>query len=136
MTNYRAKIESYILNNQNDEVIKKLKNNIPITQDDIKKIKKKLIKELGSEEDFKSEIGDKKTGEFIRSITGMDMNAAKTAFSEYIDEASLNSDQIYFLDQIIDYIVVNGTMNDMSVLQDPPFTNHGSVSELFEDITT
>ena len=94
------------------------------------------MKELGNEDGLKNELGDKQLGEFIRSITGMDMNAAKTAFSDYIDEASLNSDQIYFLDQIIDYIVTNGTMKDMSILKDPPFTNHGSVSELFSDITT
>ena len=136
LINYKAKIESYILKNQDDAVIKKLKNNIPITKSDIDDIEKKLVKELGNEDGLKNELGDKQLGEFIRSITGMDMNAAKTAFSGYIDEASLNSDQIYFLDQIIDYIVTNGTMKDMSVLKDPPFTNHGSVSELFSDITT
>lgn len=136
LINYKAKIESYILKNQDDAVIKKLKNNIPITKSDIDDIEKKLVKELGNEDGLKNELGDKQLGEFIRSITGMDMNAAKTAFSGYIDEASLNSDQIYFLDQIIDYIVTNGTMKDMSVLKDPPFTNQGSVSELFSDITS
>ena len=33
------------------------------------------------------------------------MNAAKEAFSEYLDENSLDSRQIYFVNQIVEYIV-------------------------------
>ena len=33
------------------------------------------------------------------------MNAAKTAFEEYLDETHLDSRQIYFVNQIVEYIV-------------------------------
>ena len=33
------------------------------------------------------------------------------------------------------YIVRNGMMKDLSVLQESPFTDQGSISELFEDVS-
>ena len=59
--------------------------------------------------------------------------AAKEAFSAYLDETSLDSRQIYFVNQIIEYIVHNGMMKDLSVLQGPPFTDQGSIVEVFTD---
>ncbi len=62
------------------------------------------------------------------------MNAAKEAFSEYLDENSLDSRQIYFVNQIVEYIVQNGMMKDLSVLQEAPFTDQGSVVDIFTDL--
>ena len=74
-------------------------------------------------------------GEFVREIVGLDMNAAKEAFAEYLDETSLDSAQIYFVNQIVEYIVHNGLMKDLSVLREPPFTDNGSIVEVFTDLT-
>ena len=71
----------------------------------------------------------------MREITGLDMNAAKEAFSEYLTNTSLDSRQIYFVNQIVEYIVRNGMMKDLSVLQEPPFTDQGSVVEIFTDLS-
>ena len=35
----------------------------------------------------------------------------------------------------VPYIVHNGLMKDMSVLQDAPFTDNGSIVEVFTDLT-
>ena len=64
-----------------------------------------------------------------------DMNAAKEAFAQYLNDASLDSRQIYFVNQIVEYIVHNGMMKDLSVLQEAPFTDHGSIVEVFTDLT-
>ncbi len=61
------------------------------------------------------------------------MNAAKEAFSEFLNDTNLDSRQIYFVNQIIEYIVHNGMMKDLSVLQESPFTDRGSVVEIFSD---
>ncbi len=58
----------------------------------------------------------------------------KEAFSEFLNSADLNSRQIYFVNQIVEYIVHNGIMKDLSVLQESPFTNKGSIVEIFTDI--
>lgn len=63
------------------------------------------------------------------------MNAAKEAFSQYLDDTNLDSRQIYFVNQIVEYIVHNGMMKDLSVLQEPPFTDQGSIVEVFTDLT-
>lgn len=65
----------------------------------------------------------------------MDMNAAKEAFAQYLNDVNLDSRQIYFVNQIVEYIVRNGVMRDLSVLQEPPFTDKGSVVEIFTDLT-
>ena len=63
------------------------------------------------------------------------MNAAKEAFAQYLNDASLDSRQIYFVNQIVEYIVHNGMMKDMSVLQETPFTDQGSIVEVFTDLS-
>ena len=90
--------------------------------------------ELGTKEEYETEYGQKPLGEFVREIVGLDMNAAKEAFSEYLDENSLDSRQIYFVNQIVEYIVQNGMMKDLSVLQEAPFTDQGSVVDIFTDL--
>ena len=35
----------------------------------------------------------------------------------------------------MEYIVHNGMMKDLSVLQEPPFTDQGSVVEIFTDLS-
>ena len=62
------------------------------------------------------------------------MSAAKAAFADYLNNANLDSRQIYFVNQIIEYIVQNGMMKDLSVLQETPFTDHGSIVEVFTDL--
>ena len=71
----------------------------------------------------------------MREIVGLEMNAAKAAFSEYLNDVNLDSRQIYFVNQIVEYIVHNGLMKDLSVLQESPFTDQGSVVEIFTDLS-
>ena len=40
-----------------------------------------------------------------------------------------------FVNQIVEYIVHNGMMKDLSVLQESPFTDRGSVVEIFTDLS-
>lgn len=116
-----------------NEAIAKLKNNVPLTAEDIKELENILWSELGTQEEYEAEYGKKPLGEFVREIVGLDMNAAKEAFSAYLEDTSLDSRQIYFVNQIVEYIVHNGTMKDLSVLQEPPFTDMGRIVEVFTD---
>lgn len=134
LKNYKAKAEYYIRQHQDKEAIAKLKSNIPLNKDDVKELESILWNELGTKQDYESEYGNKPLGEFVREIVGLDMNAAKAAFSEYLNDASLDSRQIYFVNQIVEYIVHNGLMKDLSVLQETPFTDQGSVVDIFTDI--
>ena len=112
-----------------------MRTNQPLTSTDIESLEGILWKEVGTKQDYEHEFGDKPLGEFVREIVGLDMNAAKEAFSEYLNNVNLDSRQIYFVNQIVEYIVHNGLMKDLSVLQESPFTDQGSVATIFTDLT-
>lgn len=134
LKNYKAKAEFYIRQHQDNIAIAKLKTNKPLTELDVKTLEEILWHEVGTKQDYENEVGGKPLGEFVREIVGLDMNAAKEAFSEYLTDTSLDSRQIYFVNQIVEYIVHNGMLKDLSVLQESPFTDQGSVVEIFTDL--
>ena len=134
LKNYKAKAEYYIRQHQDNIAIAKLKTNQPLTSGDIASLEEMLWREVGTKQDYEHEFGSKPLGEFVREIVGLDMNAAKEAFSEYLTGAHLDSRQIYFVNQIVEYIVHNGVLKDLSVLQESPFTDRGSVVEIFTDL--
>jgi type I restriction enzyme R subunit len=135
LKNYKAKAEFYVRKHQDNIAIAKLKTNQPLTEVDIESLENILWNEVGSKDDYEKEYGHKPLGEFVREIVGLDMNAAKEAFSEFLNDTNLDSRQIYFVNQIVEYIVHNGMMKDLSVLQESPFTDKGSVVEIFTDLT-
>ena len=135
LKNYKAKAEFYIRQHQEETAIAKLKSNIPLNGDDIKSLERILWSEVGSKKEYEAECGEKPLGEFVREIVGLDMAAAKAAFADYLNNVNLDSSQIYFVNQIIEYIVHNGVMKDMSVLQESPFTDRGSIAEVFTDMS-
>ena len=38
------------------------------------------------------------------------------------------------MNQIVEYIVYNGVLKDFSVLKETPFTDRGSITDIFTDI--
>ena len=135
LKNYKAKAEYYVRQNRDHLAIAKLRKNVPLTETDVRTLQSILWSEVGTKQEYEAEYGQKPLGEFVREIVGLDMNAAKEAFAVYLNDAALDSRQIYFVNQIVEYIVHNGLMKDMSVMLEPPFTNQGSVVELFTDMT-
>lgn len=133
--NYKAKAEMYLREHQDNAAVQKLRTNIPLTQQDVAQLEQILWNDIGTRADYEAECGKKPLGEFVREIVGMDMTAAKNALAEYLADVNLDSRQIYFVNQIVEYIVKNGLMKDLSVLQEPPFTDCGSVVEVFDDLS-
>lgn len=135
LKNYRAKAEYYIRQHQDNTAIAKLKTNRPLTAGDVKELEKILWGEVGTKLEYEAEFGQKPLGEFVREIVGLDMNAAKEAFAKYLNDTNLDSRQIYFVNQIVEYVVHNGMLKDLSVLRESPFTDRGSIVEVFNDMT-
>ena len=135
LKNYKAKAEFYVRQHQDHLVIAKLRKNVPLTSLDVQALENILWSEVGTREDYEAEYGKKPLGEFVREIVGLDMNAAKEAFSVYLNDTSLATRQIYFVNQIVEYVVHNGLLKDMAVLQDSPFTDQGSIVDIFPDLS-
>ncbi len=134
LVNYKAKAEYYVREHQDTMAIAKLKTNKPLNESDLKSLEDILWSKIGTKADYQKEYGEKPLGEFVREIVGLDMNAAKEAFSDYLNETNLDSRQIYFVNQIVEYIVHNGMLKSLAVLQESPFTDQGSVVEIFTDM--
>lgn len=122
-TNYKQRVERYIWENENNAVIQKLKKNIPISHYELEELERILFdgKERGTKEDFVKMHGKQPLGKFIRSIVGMDTNAAKEAFSEFLNAGNLSADQIRFIDMLIDFLTEKGII-DPEMLFEEPFT--------------
>jgi len=133
LQNYKMKVNYYIRNHMDVPAIAKLHTNQPLTSEDIQSLEAILWSELGTKEDYQAEYQDKPLGELVREIVGLDMNSAKQAFSKYLNDVNLDDRQIYFVNQIINYIVQNGMMKNFAVMQESPFTDKGDVGDIFTD---
>ncbi|MBE6022612.1 MAG: DUF4145 domain-containing protein [Cellulosilyticum sp.] len=133
LKNYRKKVESYLKAHESDLAIYKLRNNKPLTKEDLKKLEHILWEELGSKAEYDKEFGELPVGKLVRKIVGLDRGAANEAFSAFLSEERLSSNQIHFVKLIVDYIVTNGMIEDNKVLMEEPFRSLGSITTLFSD---
>ena len=133
LANYKKKVSYYIIQHQDIPAIAKLKGNEPLTPDDLRELEHILWSELGTKEQYETYYKNTPLGEFVRSIVGLNLQAANKAFSNFINNTELDSRQMHFVKQIINYIVKNGMMKDFAVLLEGPFSDMGSVSEIFSD---
>jgi len=134
LANYKKKVSYYIKQNENIPVIAKLKGNVPMTSKDIESLEIILWGELGTKEQYDAQYGKTPLGELVRSIVGLSQQAANDAFSEFLNDAELDSRQMHFVKQIVNFIVKNGMMKDLAILQENPFSDLGGVSEVFGDM--
>lgn len=136
LAQYRKKIELYIQDHQDQLTIQKLKRNKAITQADLDVLDGLLLDASGMADvdTYREQIlKEKPLGAFIRELVGLDLNAAKEAFSDFLDEGVYNTDQIQFVNQVINYLVDNGVL-DMAQIFEPPFTDqHGESAYGFFD---
>ena len=129
---YKLKVNRYIEENRDQIAIYKLRNNIPLTALDYQSLEHILTGELGTAEDYKREFQDTPFGLLVRKIAKLEYEAANIAFSEFINDQSLSQAQIVFVKKVIDYVVQNGYMENVSELMKPPFDHPQSFIKLFD----
>lgn len=132
LVNYKKKVSYYLLQHQEVPAIAKLKGNQPLTQEDVHTLEKILWNDLGTREQYIAQYGKTPLGELVRSVVGLSQQAANEAFSRFLQENELDSQQMHFVHQIVNYIIRNGIMKDLTVLQESPFTDKGSITDLFD----
>ncbi|PCJ21113.1 MAG: hypothetical protein COB02_00570 [Candidatus Cloacimonadota bacterium] len=134
---YKIKVEKQIKVNENHKSIQKLKNNQMLNSMDIIELESLLYSRdiAGSKEQFEKVYGSEiDLGQFIRSLIGLNKSAAKKVFSKLIEESTLNSTQMSFIDEIINLLTQKGTM-DKSQLWKQPFDTWGTegIMSVFRD---
>lgn len=123
MNRFQMKVRHFLKEHQNHIAIQKLRRNEPLTEQDISELEKIFLEagiaELGDIEKVKAEVG---LGIFVRTLVGLDREAAKRAFDDFQASRTLSADQIEFLNMIIDYLTERGVM-DPRLLYESPFTD-------------
>ena len=61
----------------------------------------------------------------------MERSAALELFSAFLSDHALNSQQIAFVNRVVDYVVENGAFEKQQ-FNHPPFNDHGDLFTLFE----
>lgn len=129
---YKLKVNRYIEKNRDHIAIHKLRNNTPLTALDYESLEHIFTGDLGTAEDYKREFQDTPFGLLVRRIAKLEYDAATAAFSEFINDQSLSQAQIAFVKKVINYIVQNGYIENVSELMKPPFDKPQSLIKLFE----
>ncbi len=124
LAQYKRKVEAYIRTNENHIAIAKLKFNKPLTPSDLAELERFVYESetVESRQRFEQCFGTEKSLPlFIRSLVGLDRGAAKAAFSRFLDETRYSSQQIRFVEMIIDRLTHSGAI-DPGQLYEAPFT--------------
>ena len=124
LQSYKDRVESYVRQQNDHLVIRKLKTNKPITELELSQLENILFntRTVGTKQDYIDNYGEKPLGEFIRGIVGLDVAAAQAAFSVFLQAGNLRADQMTFINNIINYLTRNGTI-EKKMLFESPFTN-------------
>lgn len=124
LQDYRVRVEKIIRAHQDHLTIRRLRNNEPVSEKDIQALEEMLfLEEDFSRQEYEVLFDDKPVGLLVRSIMGLSRNAAKQAFAEFLDTTPLHPDQISFLNEVVEYLVKNGTLEPREMF-DSPFTLH------------
>jgi type I restriction enzyme, R subunit len=124
---FKAKALQFLKAHENDTVIHKLRWNETLTSTDLAKLEEMLVAAgTGSAEDVKQAKKENLgLGLFVRSLVGLDRDAAKEAFGLFLQDKALNANQIDFINLIIDHLTQRGWM-DASALYESPFVDYSS----------
>ncbi|MBK8804800.1 MAG: DEAD/DEAH box helicase family protein [Fibrobacteres bacterium] len=121
---FRAKARMYLREHEDHLVIHKLRLNLPLTSLDLIELERILAESAGAPKEYleraSSEAGSLPM--FVRSLVGLDREAAKKALSGFLDGKALSASQLHFLDLVINHLTEHGTMAPAR-LYESPFTD-------------
>jgi type I restriction enzyme R subunit len=128
---YHEKVLDYLLSENKNETVSKIKNLDKLSSQDIKEIERILWEELGTKEDYFKVTDEQNLALFIRSIVGIEQEAINQKFSKYLQDNSLSSKQQEFVKEIIDYVRLNGDISREDLPNISPFSDY-DIGKLFD----
>jgi type I restriction enzyme R subunit len=133
MDAFRRKARQFLRPFENHLAVIKVKRNEALTPTDLQDLERIFVGAGADEASMAAVQADGGLCRFVRSLVGLDREAAKQAFSEFLSGRTLTANQNEFLNMIIDYLTARGVM-DPKLLYEPPFTDFDSkgVEGVFE----
>ena len=121
---FRAKAQAFLRAHQDHIAIHKLRMNKALTAADLTELER-MFAESGigpAEEIERAKAESQGLGLFVRSLVGMDREAAKEALAAFLSGKKLSANQMEFVNLIIDHLTEHGVM-DAALLYESPFTD-------------
>lgn len=122
---FRAKAAAYLKQHQDHIALQRLRRNKPLTPDDLMALERMLI-DSGTGEQADIDLAKEQShglGLFVRSLVGLDREAAAEAFGNYLDGSRFTADQIRFIDLIVTELTANGVVEPVR-LYESPYTDY------------
>lgn len=119
---FRDKARAFLRSHQDRDSIQKLRLNEPLTPGDLDELEQILLESGSGTEQTVTKAAEGGLGIFVRSLVGLDREAAKTAFNEFLSNETMSASQIEFVNLIIDYLTEHGVM-EPRMLYESPFTD-------------
>jgi type I restriction enzyme R subunit len=121
---FRAKAQAFLRAHQDHMAIRKLRLNRALTAADLNELQRMLAESgLGSAEDIQRAAEESQgLGLFVRSLVGLDRQAAKEALAGFLAGRALAANQIEFVNLIVDHLTEHGVM-EAAMLYESPFTD-------------
>jgi len=123
-TKFRAKAQAFLRAHQDHIANRKLRMNKALTAADLTELERMLAESgIGPAEEIeRAKAESQGLGLFVRSLVGMDREAAKEALAVFLNGKKLSANQIEFVNLIIDHLTEHGVM-DAALLYESPFTD-------------
>ncbi|MCA2227554.1 DEAD/DEAH box helicase family protein [Nonomuraea aurantiaca] len=120
---FESKVRTYLRSHENELAVQKLRRNQQITTVDLEELEQIfIVNGFGTEADIEqAKTEHDGLGVFLRSLTGLDREAASRAFDQFQAGQNLTASQLHFLRLLIDYLAKNGIM-EVEALYESPFT--------------
>lgn len=119
---FREKVRAYLLDHLDREALQKLRLNEPLTESDLSELEAILYESGAGDQGVIQQASSGGLGLFVRSLVGLDREAAKVVLNSFVSQSTLNGTQIDFLNMVIDYLTEHGVM-EPRVLYESPFTD-------------
>ena len=121
---FRTKARQFLRQHEHHLTIHKLRWNMPLTPADLGELERMLVEAgVGTSADLsRAKQESRGLGLFIRSLVGMNREAAKQAFGQFLSGKAQSANQIEFINLIIDHLTEHGAM-DPGLLYESPFTD-------------
>jgi type I restriction enzyme R subunit len=121
---FRIKAQAYLRAHQDHIAIQKLRMNKAMTATDLTELERMLVESgTGGPEDIERAKSESNGfGLFVRSLVGLDREAAKQALAGFLAGKTLGANQIEFVNLIVNHLTEHGVM-DARRLYESPFTD-------------
>lgn len=121
---FRAKAQAYLRAHQDHVAIRKLRMNKALTATDLAELERMLAESgVGTVEDIaRAKRESPGLGLFVRSLVGLDREAAKEELGGFLVGKTLGANQIEFINLIVNHLTEHGVM-EAARLYESPFTD-------------